>query len=134
MPTTPATAHMAAEQFLELVLADEQLLQEEFDAIVAEEWDPQPPLTRPGSDAPATGPRPHDPSAPRGRGLRATRLSHPGAGGWRRQRSPPTPSATTATHATTASKGRVTSSSKYPQRMEQSAHKRSPGPCSCHRA
>ena len=41
MPPTPAvqhaTANSATEQFLELVLADEQLLREEFDAIITQE-------------------------------------------------------------------------------------------------
>ena len=82
------------EQFLELVCADPDLLQAEFEAIVSAEWpapSPQapprlPPLRRPAGRPPV--PRGGD---WRGAGLErlASRPRDPGIGGWGRQRSPP---------------------------------------------
>ena len=76
------------EQFLDLLLADEDLLRAEFDAIVAAEW-PGPPPGRPGRGARAEG----RPGETRRRCARAA--GSPGwpcplrIGGWPRQRSPP---------------------------------------------
>jgi hypothetical protein len=83
------------EQFLELLCANEDLLRDEFDAIIAAEW-PSPPPAEPDHGTRAKrGPR-------RGRHRReanATRLPnqprHPGIGRWARQRSPPPAAATT---------------------------------------
>jgi len=79
-----------AEQFIELVCADEDLLQAEFEAIIAAEW-PTPPPARPPLRRPAGGP----PVRPAGHWRQgrlerlASRPRHPGIGGWARQRSPP---------------------------------------------
>jgi hypothetical protein len=54
MPTTPATGDTIArtvdEQFLDLICSDEDLLQAEFDSIIAAEW-PDPPANTPGRGA-----------------------------------------------------------------------------------
>lgn len=92
MPTIPSdqeAPNRLEGQFLELVLADAQLLQAEFDAIVEREWAGRPP----------TGHRESSPAAPQPRASLAPpdwgrsvprRPRRPGVGGWRRQRSPPT--------------------------------------------
>jgi hypothetical protein len=75
------------EEFLALLCADEQLVRAEFDAIIAAGWPAPPP--GPGSRMPARG---GPPARPRRRfpdRSRQCRVRHPGAGGWRRQRSPP---------------------------------------------
>ncbi|HKX66270.1 MAG TPA: hypothetical protein VJN29_03510 [Intrasporangium sp.] len=78
------------EQFLELVYSDEDLVQAEFEAIIAAEW-PTPPPVRPPLRRPASRP----PTPPEGPWRRvqlkraANRARHPGVGGWARQRSPP---------------------------------------------
>ncbi len=79
------------EQFLDLICSDDELVQAEFDAIIAAEW-PSPPPTRPRRDTPGgrhpgRGQRPR-PAAPDGLPLRPR---HPGVRAWSRQRSPPTP-------------------------------------------
>jgi hypothetical protein len=78
-----------AEEFIELLCADEELLRAEFDAIIAAEW-PGPPPADPDHGAGASR-RPH-----RARQRRETSVAglpnqprHPGIGGWTRQRSPP---------------------------------------------
>ena len=77
------------EEFLELICADEELLRAEFDAIVAQEWSSSPPPADPPAAplGPDPGPRPHRP--PAGGVASPRRPHHPGADGWRRQRSPP---------------------------------------------
>jgi hypothetical protein len=97
MPTTPATPapgdatveRSVDEQFLALLCSDEELLQAEFDAIIAAEW-PEPPgsLPRPG----AAGRTPERGRPGRCRpGARPRRPQpHPlGGDARRRQRSPP---------------------------------------------
>lgn len=80
------------EQFLDLVYSDEDLVQAEFEAIIAAEW-PTPPPARPPLRRPAF--RPPTPPDRHWRQARverlATRPRHPGIGGWARQRSPPDP-------------------------------------------
>lgn len=76
------------EQFLEMLCADDELLQIEFDAIIAAEWrGPTPPRPVDHPDS-ASGPR----SGAR-RESDATDVPHhsrrPGVGWWSRQRSPP---------------------------------------------
>ena len=86
--TAPAdAARSTAEQFLDVLLADEDLLRAEFDAIVAAEW-PSPPPAEPRRRDPADRlPRRH---RTRARAARlATRPRHPGVGAWARERSPP---------------------------------------------
>ena len=94
MPITAAAtsgppAPSVEAQFLDLICDDPDLLQAEFDAIIAAEW-PDPPGRRRSRGA-ADG-------YPHGRGYRraaepvggtAARPRHPGVGGWARQRSPP---------------------------------------------
>ena len=94
MPTAPThqnpTEDTAADQFLELVLADEQLLRDEFDAIIAQEWATCPPPVRDRGTSPAADSPPRRSLRPRGRGATACRPpQHPGADGWGRERSPP---------------------------------------------
>ncbi len=77
-------------QFLDLVLADDQLVQAEFEAIVAHEWDCAPPAESVGSPVGERFPvgpscRRLVSSAPRPPGP----LPGPGKGEWSRQRSPP---------------------------------------------
>ena len=93
MPTTPNGAHRTAksvdEQFIALVLADEQLLEAEFDAIIAHEWASRPPPGRHwGARLAADHPLFH-PVVPRGGGHPTRVPPRPGVGGWCRQRSPP---------------------------------------------
>jgi hypothetical protein len=77
-------------QFLDLLLADDQLLQAEFDAIVASEWDCAPPA-KPASSGVCERSQGR-PSCP-GRVRSAPRAPNPpvrpGVGEWSRQRSPP---------------------------------------------
>ena len=86
-PDSAEDTRSAEEQFLDLLLADDDLLQAEFDAIIAAEW-PGPPPNRPRRRVrgdPDPGRRRH----------RATATKRPGAGrrppvdGSARQRSPP---------------------------------------------
>ena len=93
MPITAETSGPAAPsveaQFVDLLCDDPDLLQAEFDAIIAAEW-PEPPGHR-FSRGPAGG---YPDSRGYGRaaepvGSTATRPRHPGIGGWSRQRSPP---------------------------------------------
>ena len=80
------------EQFLDLVCSDEDLVQAEFEAIIAAEW-PTPPPARPPLRRPAfrppTPPDGHCRQAPPNR--LASRPRHPGIRWWARQRSPPDP-------------------------------------------
>jgi hypothetical protein len=93
MPTAPATGEAIVErsvdkQFLELLCSDEDLLQAEFDAIIAAEW-PTPPVSLP---RPGAGRKPERGRSGRWRaGARPHRQqTHPlGGEAWRRQRSPP---------------------------------------------
>jgi len=93
MPTTPAPGETIVrtvdQQFLDIICSDADLLEAEFDAIIAAEW-PEPPADRRGGGAAGhhlgdgrahhgTDPVPSPVSRPR----------HPGIGGWARQRSPP---------------------------------------------
>ena len=94
MPTTPALADTAAptvdEQFLGLMCSDEDLLQAEFDAIIAAEWPSPPPTTTPRRGAAGRHPASNTHrrgGAPVARAV--ARPRHPGIGGWDRQRSPP---------------------------------------------
>jgi hypothetical protein len=94
MPTPPGSGDTIArtvdEQFLDLICSNEELLQTEFDAIIAAEW-LEPPVSLPRRGAAGRKPE-------RGRSDRwrsAARLgpkqTHPlGGEAWRRQRSPPT--------------------------------------------
>ncbi len=80
------THHASASDFIDLVLADDELLDQEFEALVAGSWGPSPPpAPRVGSD---------DRSAPGWRSARNRRLPVPTGRiakveTWRRQRSPP---------------------------------------------
>jgi hypothetical protein len=81
-------------QFLDLICADDELVQAEFDAIIAAEW-PSPPPDRPrrhnpGSRHPGRRGQHPAPSGPDGDGL-PLRPRHPGVAAWSRPRSPPTP-------------------------------------------
>jgi hypothetical protein len=98
MPTTPATGDTIAwtveEQFLDLICSDEDLIQTEFDAIIAAEW-PNPPANTPGR-APLAGTPPAGQPGARPPGSPARWPGHhPGIGGWTRQRSPPAATTTT---------------------------------------
>jgi len=95
MPTTSGRLGGAvddtAEQFLTLICSDEDLLQAEFDAIIAAEW-PNPTKPRPGcgivGGGDVTDAAPDRPA--RAGADPTTRPRHPGVSGWGRQRSPPT--------------------------------------------
>ena len=93
MPTTPTvedrTVKCVDEQFLELVLADEQLLRAEFDAIITQAWASRPPPVRRRGASPAADSHPREPLVPPTPGAHWRRRRRPGLGGWRRQRSPP---------------------------------------------
>jgi hypothetical protein len=71
------------EQFVRLIFSDEELLQAEFDALIAAQW---PPPTHEQAGTPVS-------DAGHGTNAqaigRATRPHHTGVGGWARQRSPP---------------------------------------------
>jgi hypothetical protein len=79
----------AAEDFLSIVLSDDELVRAEFDAIMAEQWPDQPPdqgdrsdrEQRPTQPAHRFGGWARSPSSDRRRNDRMNR--------WRRQRSPP---------------------------------------------
>ena len=94
MSTLPAAPNHAApvlaDEFIELVCADEQLLRAEFDAIIAEAWSTPPPSPRSAAGASASRPdrRERATWAP---GDRPRGPRHPGAAEWSRQRSPPGP-------------------------------------------
>jgi hypothetical protein len=93
MPTTPATGEAIVErsvdeQILDLICSDEELLQAEFDAIIAAEW-PEPPVSLPRRAAP--GRKPERARSGRGRAAARPKQTHPlGGEPWRRPRSPPT--------------------------------------------
>lgn len=88
-PVLAERSVLVAEDFVELLCADEDLLRDEFDAIIRANW-PSPPPAAPdlGSSA-GRGQR----GALHRREVHAARLPrrprHPGIGGWMRQRSPP---------------------------------------------
>jgi len=88
-PDSADDTRNAAEQFLDLLLADDDLLQAEFDAIIAAEWPGPPNLPRRCVRG--------GPDRGRRRRHRATATKGPGAGrrspvdGSARQRSPPPP-------------------------------------------
>jgi hypothetical protein len=88
-PDSADCTRSAEEEFLDLLLADDDLLRAEFDAIIAAEW-PEPPADRPGSSVagrpPGGGPSRRAADPVRGP---VSRPRHPGIGGWARQRSPP---------------------------------------------
>jgi hypothetical protein len=94
MPTTlPAdrvdAAPSTSELFLDLLCADEDLLRDEFEAIVAAEW-PSPPPGQPAEGHPAGRGHEGSPRPPRARPVAPpSRPRHPGAGERSRQRSPP---------------------------------------------
>ncbi|HZC54072.1 MAG TPA: hypothetical protein VE441_16460 [Mycobacterium sp.] len=67
------------DQFLDLICDDPDLLDAEFDAIIAAEW-PEPPTAPP----------------PLRSGQVRQRSRHPGVGGWARQRSPRPATTTTS--------------------------------------
>jgi len=77
------------EDFLELVLADEQLLRAEFNAIIAQEWLVSPPPAAPRPTGREGGPQPQRRQPPRRAKASGERTRHPRARRWRRQRSPP---------------------------------------------
>ena len=82
------------QRFLDLMLADEELLWAEFDAIVAAEW-PGPPPDPPHRGAPAER---HSGGRRQSAGRALTPASRPGpsaTGGWLPQRSPPRRTGTT---------------------------------------
>jgi len=90
MPSYSAECGLAPtvdEQFVRLIFSDAELLQAEFDAIIAVEWPPpvNPPIYE----------RAGAPTSDAGHGTdarvvgQATKPRHPGIGGWARQRSPP---------------------------------------------
>lgn len=84
-------ARFSDEQFVDLIFSDDELVQAEFDAIIAAEWPSRPP-GRPSRDTPDGGN--HDGGQYRGTGGRASRPlrpQHSGVRGWSRQRSPPAP-------------------------------------------
>ena len=89
-PESSIVGRSVDEQFLDLLIADEELLRAEFDAINAEEW-LSPPTDNPAGGASADR-HPQRRGArrgePRGTDL-PTRPRHPGMGGWARPRSPP---------------------------------------------
>jgi hypothetical protein len=78
------------EQFLELMCADEELLQAEFDAIIAEEWPDSSPPTDLPAESSGDSSRPSGPRLTRAGPTTPRRPHHPGTDGWSRQRSPPT--------------------------------------------
>jgi hypothetical protein len=93
MPTLPTSHHestlAAEEEFLAIVYADEDLLQAEFDAIIAAEWPSPAPDTPADDDAGERSPG-RARRQPKGDQARLpNRARHPGIGGWSRQRSPP---------------------------------------------
>jgi len=79
------------EQFLDLICADNDLLQAEFDAIIADQW-PTPPPREPRRDNPSgRHPNRRAPPAPPGPDGVPLPPPHPGVPAWSRQRSPPPP-------------------------------------------
>jgi hypothetical protein len=68
------------EEFLDVILADDELLRAEFDAIIADAW-PDPPR--------AAAQPPHRRLRTWGRGRIAQGPHRPGLAAWARQRSPP---------------------------------------------
>ena len=94
MPTKPGSGvstRTVDEQFLALICSEEDLLQAEFDAIIAAEW-PSPPTTTPRRGPANRHPASEAHDRRRAHGARlVARPRHPGIGGWARQRSPPPP-------------------------------------------
>ena len=91
-PLTRPTAAPVDDAFLALVLDDEELLDAEFEAIVAATWSPAPPVRKPGVPVPAPSDGPSDRWAwsERRAGWRGRAgSSGPGTDGWSRERSPP---------------------------------------------
>jgi len=83
----PASEEATDRRFLAVVLGDHELLEHEFQALLAESWG-SPPTGR------ALHPTPAGPSVPGSRPAASdrrlpTRPHHPGLGGWGRSRSPP---------------------------------------------
>jgi hypothetical protein len=98
MPTTSGRLGSAvddtAEQFRALICSDEDLLQAEFDAIIAAEL-PIPSTPRPRCGIVGDGNFTGAQGRPAPTGADPTIQSpHPGVGGWGRQRSPPPAPAT----------------------------------------
>lgn len=91
--TAELTDILVEQEFLDLVCSDEELVQAEFEAIIAAEW-PTPP-SPPGARPPLRRPAGRPPTSPAGHPREGTperlasRPRHPGIGGWARQRSPP---------------------------------------------
>ena len=101
MATTPISAGTSVpsvdEQFFDLICNDVELVAAEFDAIIAAEW-PTPPPSTPGRGV--AGGQPTDGTARHAvacGGGRSAQPSHPGIGGWARERSPPYRTATPET-------------------------------------
>lgn len=92
-PTAATGTDSVRDEFLALVLTDPDLVDAEFDAIMTGAWPSSPPPCAPHATA---GPRADGPGRDLGTittvgVVRATaRPRRPGAGGWGRQRSPPT--------------------------------------------
>ena len=83
------TTRRVDETFLELLCADEELLRAEFDAIIAAEW-PSAPPGLPGLSADAEQRRRRTRQRREASAATLPRWHRdPGAGGWYRQRSPP---------------------------------------------
>ncbi|WP_157693020.1 hypothetical protein [Pedococcus dokdonensis] len=87
--TLTGTARTVEEEFLDLVCADDEFVRAEFDALVAEVWSSRPPPADPSPAARGAGPEQQGGPAPSPTRLLGPRPRRPGAGGWRRQRSPP---------------------------------------------
>src|SRR6476659_9529514 len=82
-------AASTAEQFVELLCADEDLLRAEFDAIIAAEW-PSPPRVLPARRGVAGGRPRASTRRARARAVPPSRPRRPGSDGSARERSPPT--------------------------------------------
>jgi hypothetical protein len=90
VPTLGRESTLAAEdEFLAIVCSDEDLVQAEFDAIIAAQWPGLPPDPPEDDDAVERSPGPMPIPPIRGRARLSDRPHHPGIGGWSRERSPP---------------------------------------------
>jgi hypothetical protein len=92
MTTMTPAARTEDDAFLALVLADEELLDAEFDALVAAVWAPGPP--RRPAPVPVPAPSGRTPSRwagpdAGGRAGERSGSARPGTDGWDRERSPP---------------------------------------------
>lgn len=87
-PDDATTERSSAEEFMDLVCADEDLLRAEFEAIVAAEFPPAPARPRLPS-RPAHHPERHRAPSVAGPGTGPGGAGCPGTGEWTRQRSPP---------------------------------------------